>query len=232
MIGPIFDIGPNSAAYQKAHGYGIFRFDSAKLMLGKRICFFNCLNTNVYTSATFTRIKQNIISKYHNAAGTVGRRISAPSTFMGAGPEFGMHFDYLLGCSFSLTGDTSASLLMGQLQNSTTYESESPALYAIGNPSPNVQTTTVPNRSQLVPGFEERLGFSWNHEFSSCKFTIATGYQFQIYVNAVQSFDMISQVLPALAPFTPDVGLFAVAFQRTLSNFILTGPYFSVFVDF
>ena len=59
-------------------------------------------------------------------------------------------------------------------------------------------------------------------------------YQFQIYLNAIQSIDMTApQVPPSLSPaITPDSGVYAVGFERTLSNFILTGPYVSLNVDF
>lgn len=40
------------------------------------------------------------------------------------------------------------------------------------------------------------------------------------------------QVLPAGAAFTPQVGVFAVGFERTLSNFILTGPYACLDIKF
>ncbi|MEI8301262.1 MAG: hypothetical protein WCG10_06630 [Chlamydiota bacterium] len=41
------------------------------------------------------------------------------------------------------------------------------------------------------------------------------------------------QVEPSLLPKTvPDSGLFAVGFERNLSNFILTGPYISLSIDF
>ena len=42
-----------------------------------------------------------------------------------------------------------------------------------------------------------------------------------------------AQVEPSILPkIVPDAGLFAVDFERTLSNFILTGPYASLSFDF
>jgi hypothetical protein len=234
MVGPIWDIGPNSANYKNARGIGFFHFDAVNLFAGKTVCFMNNLKTRFYAGAGFIRVKQQVSSEYFNSALTISRSVSASSLFLGAGPEFGLDFDYRLIRGFSFTGSTSAALYMGQLQNSTTFTSFTPRLNDIHVPQPNVQQTTVPNRAQLIPGFVEKLGFSYASSFNSSKWTLAAGYQFQIYVNAVQSMDFTSpQVPPSLSPaIVPDLGVYAVGFQRTLSNYILTGPYVSLAVDF
>lgn len=235
MVGPIFDIGPNSAAYNQAKGKAVFQFDEVDFIFGRSLCFGEDLTLRLFTGAGFLRIKQKVTSTYSSTTSNSSRTISAPSTFIGAGPEFGADFDYRLCGRFYFTGITSASLYMGQLKNHTTFKSYSPFLPAIfGVSNPNIQHTSVPNRTQLVPGFEEKLGFSYIAAFHSSKWTFAFGYQFQIYLNAIQSIDMTApQVPPSLSPaITPDVGVYAVGFERTLSNFILTGPYASLNVDF
>jgi hypothetical protein len=52
---------------------------------------------------------------------------------------------------------------------------------------------------------------------------VGFGYQAQVYIDAVQSIDMTApQVPPSLLPdAVPDDGVYAVGFERTLSNFIL-----------
>jgi len=40
------------------------------------------------------------------------------------------------------------------------------------------------------------------------------------------------QVLPSSAPFSPQVGVFGVGFERTLSDFMLSGPYVSLKIEF
>jgi len=234
MVGPFFDIGPNSSAYKAAKGKAVFHFDAVNLIFGKSVCFVNDLSLRLYTGAGFTRIKQSISSTFSNPEADTSRGVSAHSTFLGAGPEFGLDFGYKLCGSFYFTGASSIALYMGQLKNHTTYTSFSPALAAASIPQPNVQQTTVPNRTQLIPGFEEMLGFSYVLSYCQCQFTFGAGYQFQIYLDAVQSVDMTSpQVLPSLTPgASVDMGVYAVGFERTLSNFILTGPYVSLDVDF
>jgi hypothetical protein len=235
MIGPIFNIGPNSSAYTKAKGKATFHFDAVNLTFGKGICLLYDLQTSIYAGATFARIKQTIRGSYENAASTTSRVIQSPSTFTGAGPQFGVHFDYRIYGDFFFTGSSSISLLMGQLKNHETYKSYAPALTGYGIPQPNLQHTRVPNRSQLIPNFDERLGFAYDVAFCSWNLNFEFGYQFQIYMDAVQSINMTApQVLPSISPnpATIDTGIYAVGFERTLSNFILTGPYLTLNVEF
>lgn len=234
MIGPLFDIGPNSAVYLNAKGKATFHFDAVNLVFGKQCCFFKNLYTNFFAGASFARIRQSLQSKYSNTSSSTSRIVETHSTFTGAGPVFGLDFDYRIAGRFFFTGSTSAGLIMGELENRTTYKSFAPFLAQNNIPEPNKQSTSVPDRSQLIPSFEEKLGFAYEALFKCWKFTIAAGYQAQIYLDAVQTIDMTApQVLPSLNPGpTVNSGVYAVGFERTLSNFILTGPYATLAFDF
>lgn len=235
MVGPIFDIGPNFTAYATAKGKVRSHFDAADLLFGKRLCVFNHLHLNLQAGGTFTRIKQTVSSNYSNLQGTIARSITSPATFTGGGAKFNVDFDYEICKNFCFTGNSAFSLIMGQLKNNTTYKSFSPALTALSIPQPNVQHTTVPNRTQLIPGFEEKLGFSYAVRFNDCSnLTFGLGYRFQIYLNAIQTIDMTApQVLPSLfVGGSVQAGVYAVGFERTLSNFILSGPYLSANLSF
>ncbi len=233
MIGPIFDIGPNSAAYLDASTHASFEFDGGNLLFGQQTCAFKRLYPNLYAGGTFARIKQSISSTYENHGSSISRNVDAYSSFIGAGPEIGLDFAYRIVDGFFFTGTSNVGLLVGRSSNGTTYASVDPILASSGNPDPNTQGTTVPNRTQVVPSLEEKMGFSYAGNFSCWRCELGVGYQVQIFLNAVQSIDMVSQVLPNLAfGLAEDSGLFAVAFQRTLSNFILQGPYVSLSFDF
>ncbi len=234
MIGPLFDIGPNSSNYKSASGKASFHFDAADLIFGKEFCFIDRLYTNFFAGASFARIHQSMNVLYKNNSTSISRNISYYSKFIGAGPEVGVDFGYRITRDFSFTGSSSLGLIMGQMQNGTTYQSTTPFLATIHVPQPNVQGTRVPNRAQLVPNFEEKLGFSYDTDFDSWGFSVGVGYMVQIYVDAVQSVDMTApQVPPSLTPaLVPDAGVYAVGFERTLSNFILSGPYASLNIDF
>ena len=118
---------------------------------------------------------------------------------------------------------------MGEMKNKTRFKSFTPELATLDVPQPNNQRTHVPNRAQLIPGFKQKLGFSYVATWDSIEVAFEIGYLCQIYINAVQTMDMTApQVEPSGAIFTPQVGVFAVGFERTLSNYMLTGPYASL----
>ncbi|HEX2583167.1 MAG TPA: Lpg1974 family pore-forming outer membrane protein [Chlamydiales bacterium] len=231
MVGPFFDIGPNSAAYKIATGKATSHFDAVNLTFGKNLCFFNNFHTELYGAAAFARIKQTLLSTYSNFSGSISRAVETDSTFTGAGPQVGLNYDYRIHSGFFFSGNSTLSLLVGQMKNATTYQSVTPELATIGLSSPNNQATTIPNRTQLVPAFEQKLGFSWISTWKSTQATFAFGYQCQLYLDAIQVFNMASQAIPTdLVDVSPDVAVYAVAFEQTNSNFILSGPY--VFLGF
>ena len=230
MIGPIADIGPNSHNYSEAETKAKFHFDAVNLTFGQRFAVFNRFYPNIFAGGSFARIKQIVHSKYENKSAATSRTINNYSTFIGAGPKLGFDFDYRIVAGFFFNTCSSLSLIIGESQNGTHYESTAPDLATLGIPQPNTQQTSVPNRTQTIPALEERLGFSYAGLFKCCKITFGFGYQAQIYLNAIQTFDMTApQVLPSLIPgASVDDGVYAVGFARTLSNFILTGPYASL----
>ncbi len=231
MIGANSDIGPNSHYYLKAKAKAKFHFDTVNLNFSQRFCAFGRFYPNFFAGGSFARIKQIQHNHYENDSLSVARSIDNYSTFIGAGPDLGFDFDYRIIAGFFLNASTSMAMIIGESQNGTHYKSWSPNLVVLDCPNPNLQKTTVPNRTQLVPALEERLGFSYSGMFSCCKITFGFGYQAQIYLNAIQSFDMTNQVLPEITGIgtpTVDDGLYAVGYVRTLSNFILTGPYINL----
>ncbi len=235
MVGPFFDIGPNSSAYNLAKGKVSFHFDQIDLILGKEFCFSGHLLVNFYAGVSYANIKQQLKSSYFFTGETeepISRTIDTPSKFEGAGPQIGIDYHYLICRNFSFVGNSNASLYMGRMKNHTKYISYTPELEPFDLES-NVQKTKVPNRSQLVPGFEQSLGLSFATNIRCFKIAFEIGYQCQIYLDAIQTVDMTApQVLPATEFITPEVGVYAVGFERHLSNFMLSGPYASINIVF
>jgi hypothetical protein len=235
MVGPFFEIGPDSSFYKKAKGSVHFHFDEVSLDFGTFVKFGSRLRTNLFAGLGFTRIVQQKQALFSNIAGDIFRTIKIPSKFIGAGPQLGIDFTYRIAKGFQFVGDSRATLFVGRLKNSTTFSSTSPTLTTLGGPNPNIQTTRVDNRTGLVPGFEGRLGFAYDFEFN-CRymFKIEAGYQAQIYLNSIRSIDMGSEVtLSAVATgVAGDSGVYARTFERTISDFSLAGPYLSVSLGF
>src|SRR5579872_409699 len=221
MIGPFFEIGPDASAYTKAHGRVTYHFDEVDLDYGVFLQLGERLHMNWFGGVSFARIKQTLFSKYSNVENTIVRSIKVPSTFLGAGPKFGVNFCYLFGKGFHLVGETGASLLVGPQKNHTNYSALSPFLPSIGITPPNNQRTHVQKGTQVVPGFEGKLGLAYAYTFcNDVMLKFEAGYATQVYINAIRSIDMGSEVVTP--PVLPDtVGVFARTFQTNLSNFAL-----------
>lgn len=83
MVGPIYDIGPNSAAYTQAKSKAVFQFDEANVLLGKSICFAEDWFLRLSLGASFARIEQQISSFYTNQDGQTSRNIESVSKYWG-----------------------------------------------------------------------------------------------------------------------------------------------------
>lgn len=233
MVGPISDIGPNSSSYKTAQGHVDFHFDQVNLDFGREFLLLGRLRATVFGGVGFARIKQKMESNYTNLGTAISRSFLAQSLFIGAGPQFGLFYNYRIFKGLLLTGESVAAFFMGQQTNRAVYQSTTPELAALGVSQPNVQSTQIPHRTQLVPAFEQRIGMAYEIFWNCTALTVGLGYRCQAYLDAVQTMDMTApQVLPSGTTFSSDTGLFAVGFERTLSNFLLSGFYASIDIKF
>lgn len=232
MVGPFSSIGPDAAPYNvEAQGRVIFHFDEVNVRYGQFVEFGNYLQTNIFAGVSFARIEQCLESTYIGS-GDIAQTITSPTSFIGAGPQIGVDFAYDIANCFSFTGQAAGALLIGTAKNHTTYASLSPVLVALGDPSPNIQSTSVQNITQMVPSFSERLAFAYFFDLRDCYSSkIEVGFEAKIFLSALQSTNLASGVID-VAPFGNTVGVFARTFERTIGNFSLSGPYVAFTVAF
>jgi hypothetical protein len=228
MIGPFFEIGPDASLFKISKGKVNFRFDEVNIDYGTYVQVGSLLNLNLFAGIGFNRIVENRSTRFQNLANTIIRTLTVPSKFMGAGPQLGMDFTYKVVKGLRFVGNTRATLLVGSFKNHTTFKTYSPDLVTLGDQNPNVQSTTVYDKGGIVPSFEGRLGLAYLFSCKSSRMLkIEAGYQAQIYLNAIRSTDLGSQVALAAAGSvgSQTTGVYARTFQRTVSDFSLAGPY-------
>jgi hypothetical protein len=160
------------------------------------------------------------------------RVIRSPACFIGAGPYLGADMRYALGKGFSCVGKAEVAMLVGQTRNHTAYLADSPALADLNVTAPNKQYTYVQKSQQVVPGFTQKIAVAYAcAPCDSFDIALEAGYQAQIYLNALQSVNIRSEVITP--PVTPDtVGVYARTFGKELSNFFLAGPYVTLSAQF
>jgi len=235
MIGPFFEIGPDASPYKMAKGTVSFDFDQVNLDYGTFVRFGSQLNMNLYSGVSFARIKENRYTRFSNTEDTVIRTLTVPSTFTGAGPQIGFDSTYKIVKGFQFIANASASLFVGTFKNNTTFTTQSSTIERIGDQNPNTQSTTVDNKMGIVPGLDGTLGLAYDFTFSDhYEFKIEAGYRAQLFINAIRSIDMGSEV--ALGPIgsigSAEVGVYARTFERTISDFALAGPYATITFGF
>lgn len=232
MVGPLFEIGPDGSIFKSVHGKVKFNLDTINLNFYAPFKINSSLELSVYGGIGYVDLSQMTSSYYANNKETITRTVRVPTSFWGIGPQTGLAINYHITDSFSFTGRGKAALFVGNLKSHTKFTTVSPTQKKLDIPDPNIQTTKTDNRTDVVPGFKAQLGlnYSW---MLSCNFSveIEAGYQIEVYLDAIQSDDLSSEVItPPILPNT--VGVYARTFRRTVSNFALSGPYLSVHASF
>lgn len=230
-IGPFFEIGPDALHYKKAKGEVYFEYDEIDLDAGISVNFGDYLQSHFFAGVGGAQLKQIFTTEFSSIDGNVARSIKTPSKFIGAGPQVGVDFLYSLLGGLNISGQATASLLVGDMRNHTTFKSITPALYELDVGYPNVQKTHSTRNTQVVPAFAGRLGLSYAYAACNWALSIEAGYEAKVFINAIQSADIGSEMITP--PVLPDtIGVFARTFQRKLSNFALSGPYIKFGVYF
>ncbi len=232
MVGPFFEIGPDALPYKKTTGEVSFRFDTANAVYGQYLAIGAAAQAYLFTGVSYAHIQQRSFSTFSNEDATVVRTICVPTSFKGAGPEFGMDTYYHLCYDFYLVNRTVLALLLGKIKNCTTFQAYAPELPDLGITPPNTQYITTQSNVHVVPNIDLQLGVAYACELGDvCQVQLEAGYQALIYSNPLQSIQMGSEVITP--PVLPDtVGVFARTFRKTVSNFGLAGPYASIAVVF
>lgn len=235
MIGPFFEIGPDASPYKKAKGEVYFHFDEVNLDYGVYAKFGSNWCFNPYSGVSFMRLIQHRFTRFSDLDNTIIRTLTVPTEFIGAGPQLGFNSTYTIAKGFQFVGNARATLFVGTFKNSTTFSTQSNALAGLGDQNPNVQTTTTDNMTGVVPGLEGKLGLAYEWCFEGdYALKIEAGYRGQIYINAIRSIDMGSEVaLAAIGSVgSATTGVYARSFERMVSDFAFAGPYASIFFAF
>ncbi len=232
MLGPFFSIGPDASPYSTATGKVNYYLQEGTVNYGTPIEVGSKLLAELYMGVNYAYISQKLEYFYANSSEEISRSIFTPSTFSGAGPQIGTTLAFHLIDGLDLVMGAAGSLMYGPVSNGTKYESTSPLLSGLDITAPNTQTTTMASRNQLVPSFDGQAGIAYTQAFCKCsKVAIEAGFRAQVYLGALQSVDMGSEV-PLDSIYASTVGVYARTFQKNISNLALAGPYLSIALQF
>jgi len=220
MVGPPFEVGPTASSYQIGHGNVSFAYDAANLDAGRTFCGDCAFQMRVFGGAEFARINQELTGTFQSLDGLTSASNTTNSLFTGAGPRLGMRGQYVLS-NYQFFGEMAAAELVGTAQSSINFSATSTA--APGLAQPNLQALTSPNKTQVVPSLDAKLGAAYLFPPSNFgQFKIELGYQAAVFMNAVNHYALTQVSVP---PAPASVGVFLATVQHLQSNFTTQGPY-------
>jgi hypothetical protein len=224
MVGPYYEIGPDSNLYKLGSATARFGYDAINIDAGHLWCAGSPFQVRLFGGLQVAHVHQNLASSFssYNGAYQIGNTTN--SVFNGVGPRLGMNAQYNRRW-FQLVGEAGGSVLIGQSQARQDYSAISPVAPGLGIPQPNNQSLTSPNATQVVPCLDARLGAAYVTPATAYGiFRVEAGYQAAVYINAVSQYSITGVVLP---PAPQSVGVFLESAQHLYTNFMVQGPYVS-----
>jgi len=227
FLGPDFEIGPAALPIRQAVGNAQFKYDVANLDVGQYVNFGRHISLRFFGGLSTAFLREQVKTTYSGTVitgafpGPFSTTQEVTANFSGAGPRFGIDGNVDVGCGFGFLGEAAASAIIGTSYSKTAYISSSAELLALFGQTSNSQFIKDQSVTQVIPGFDAKLGASYKYAFSNDMFlTIKAGYQAAVYVNA------ISQYLPASLVTPMDTGgIFVATMSHTLSNYSVQGPF-------
>jgi hypothetical protein len=232
FVVPIFQVGPSigqSVNYptQQAHANVKFNYDVVNLDAGQYVSYGQRTQVRFYAGLSGAQLKETLNTLFQDNGATFGINSENNSKFTGVGPLFGVDGLYKLPHNVGITGALAASALIGRSEASTDYTSYSPQLAAAGVAT-NHQSITPKDTTQVVPGFNGKLGLNYTQVFGKGNVcALEVGYEYATYFNAVVAYN------PAVVFGEVNLGTIALSsLGKSVSNFSVNGPYVNLSVKF
>lgn len=218
FAGPPYLIGPGANAYNVGRGSVSFHYDAANFEAGHLWRAGRPFQIRTFGGVQVGSVKQDLTGRFADYADTVSTTYTSFSQFVGAGPRFGVNTSFNRG-NLQFVGDMAAFALIGPSKLRQSFDTVS-ATFPGGNP----QSFSSPNATQVVPGFDSRLGGAYSFALGRGIFKIEAGYQAAVYINAINSYSLTQVATP---PVVGGVGVFMATAEHLQNNFTAHGPYFS-----
>lgn len=227
FLGPDYEIGPAGLTTRNATGKAQFNYDVVNLDAGQTVDFGRHVETRFFIGLSDAFLREQVNATYSGATVTGAHQgpysimQEVTANFTGLGPRVGFDASYITQSGFGFIGQAAASVLIGSSYSKTTYVGSSQELKDLYNQALNFQSIRDQNVTQVIPGFDAKLGAIYSRAFSKgTLFTLAGGYQAAVYVNAINQYLPASLVVPLSTG-----GIFVSTMSHTQSNYSVQGPF-------
>ena len=236
FLGPDYEIGPDGLQTRNASGSSQFKYDVINLSVGQFVDFGRQVQLRFFGGLSNAYLREQVNATYSGTvvappyAGPFSTRQEVTANFTGLGPRVGIGATYETGYyGIGFLGEAAASALVGSAYSKAAYLSSAEELKAVYGQNTNSQYIKDKSVTQIIPGFDAKLGLSYKYTFNQCTtLTVKAGYQAAVYVNAISQY--IPASLVAGEPFNTG-GIFVATMSHTLSNYSVQGPFLEAKVE-
>jgi hypothetical protein len=234
-LGPPFLIGP-PVPYASATAVAHFAYDAVNLEAELFLNVGSHVQVRTFAGIQGTRISERLSATFRSAEWSLSFTDVSKSLFTGVGPRLGLGLHYTAG-NLELLGGIAGSTLIGTRQSHIDFIANSPT-DALAGLTPNSQSLTSPNSTQVIPCIDARLAVSYATPLGKIGILkCEVGYQAAVYINAINQYSLteVENSITADKSGTPETTGSAV-FLRTAvesqSNFLVHGPYLKLSFQF
>lgn len=243
FVAPPFEMSPPVFGIRRADATLSYNFDDVALSLEKLFSLSNQWSSiKVMAGINVLHLKQNISTTFSDYVGSNATpysyalpadpsysfEIQSISQFMGAGPNLGLDGQLKIFNGLSLVGAAMGSLNVGTTSVQENFTATSANLTAKGYGVAK-QQVTVPNKTQVVPGFDAKLGLRYDVKSKQLiNFSVEGGYRLMTYANVISTINPQTLVQPGLVSLTPEFSTGTMAITSMAQQdrpFNLNGPY-------
>ena len=246
FVAPPFEMSPPVFGIRRADAELKNNFDNVTINLEKIFSISeDWISAKLTGGINLLYVKQNISTTFSDLVGSEPTPFTYPlpadpsftfnvqsiSQFMGAGPDIGLSGQLELFKGLSLVGAASGSLNVGTTSVQENFRATSDRLTRRGTGVSKQQIIT-PNKTQVVPGFDGKLGLMYQIKSKQIPgFSIEGGYRLMSYLNAISTTAPQTLVQPGTNPEIPEFSTGTMAIVSTTQQdrpFNLNGPYLAL----
>lgn len=249
FVAPPFEMSPPVFGVRRADAQLKYNYDTFALSLEKLIDLPDYwMSAKVISGINILRVNQNFSTVFSDLVGaeptpystalppdpSFSFQLHSISEFIGLGPTIGLNGQLALFKGLKLTTAALGSLNVGTTSVQENFRSTSQTLTDNGIGVSQQQITT-PNKTQIVPGFDGKLGILYQFENQTIRnFSVEAGYRLISYMNAISTTTPQTLVQPGTNPGVPEFSTGTMAIVSIIQQdrpFNLNGVYVTLKVD-
>jgi hypothetical protein len=241
FVGPAFDSGIDAGTLRNANSTVNFKYDVMHLDAGQFVDVGSRFQFRFFGGVNTGFLREEKLTTFNGVVPTSGPytgpfpgafyvNYDYVSTFTGAGPRLGFGTTFNIQNGFGVIGEAAASILAGVAHTEMKAFTVSPFLQNNNYPNGDQQGIRDKDNAQVIPGFDGKLGLSYEHVFNqNAVVSIQGGYEAAVYINAVNQYApaTIVQTTASL-----DQGLYVATMKHTQSNYVVHGPFLKFALKF